>query len=60
MNASDALAIPAFAEIQNDVSDAIDVFVDEAGGDLNIAPGSSVLSIPGFVPTPFASIGIQP
>ena len=29
-------------------------------GDMTIAPGSSVLLIPGFVATPFASVGIRP
>ena len=60
LHAEDALAVPAFKELKDNLPDATKVFVDEAAGDMNIAPGSPVLSIPGFVPTPFASVGIQP
>ena len=60
LSADDAFAIPAFKEMKDNVPDATNVFVNEAAGDMNLAPGSPVLSIPGFVPTPFASVGIQP
>ena len=58
--AADPQAVPAFAQIQDNLSNATDVFVDEAGGDMDIASGSPVLAIPGFVPTKFSDVGIQP
>jgi hypothetical protein len=57
---SDEQAVPAFAEIKDDVPDATPLFVDEAAGDMNVQAGSPALAIPGFVPTPFSQIGIQP
>jgi len=44
----------------DNLSNATNVFVDEAAGDMNVASGSPVLAIPGFVPTPFSEVGIQP
>jgi hypothetical protein len=35
-------------------------FVDESKLDLRLAPGSPALSIPGFQPIPFQSIGPEP
>ncbi|HSQ64546.1 MAG TPA: hypothetical protein VLM85_15085, partial [Polyangiaceae bacterium] len=58
--ASDTYAVPAFAEIVDNLPNATDVFVDEAAGDMNVPSGSPVLAIPGFVPTPFSEVGIQP
>ncbi len=59
-SASDAFAVPAFAEMVDNLSNATNVFVNEAAGDMNLASGSPVLAIPGFVPTPFSQVGIQP
>jgi hypothetical protein len=50
----------AFAEIKDDVPDQDPLFVDEAKLDLTLRPESPALKIPGFVPIPFASIGIKP
>ncbi len=58
--ASDSQAVPAFAEIKDNVPDATNVFVDEAAGDMNVPSGSPVRAIPGFVPTDFSQVGIQP
>ncbi len=60
LHAEDALAVPAFKELMDNMPNATNVFVNEPAGDMNIAPGSPVLSIPGFMATPFASVGIQP
>ena len=35
-------------------------FVDEANGDMSLAPDSPAYTIPGFEPIPFDQIGILP
>ncbi len=58
--ASDTQAVPAFKEIKDNVSNAMDVFVDEAHGDMRVPKDSPVRQIPGFVVTDFEKVGIQP
>lgn len=59
-SASDALAVPAFTEIADNLPNATNVFVNEAAGDMNVPSGSPVRAIPGFVATDFSKVGIQP
>ncbi len=48
-----------FAEIADNIEDQDPLFVDEAGGDLNLLSSSPAFTLPGFVEIPFDEIGIQ-
>jgi len=49
-----------YAEISPNLEEVDPLFVDEAGGDLTLQPGSPAFTMAGFLPIPFAQIGIQP
>jgi hypothetical protein len=56
---ADMNALPAYASVTNNVSDAGEVFVNEDGGDLNLTDAAAA-SVPGIQLVPFSTIGIQP
>lgn len=53
-------ALDVYAQISDNLEDTDPLFVDESNLDLNLQPGSPALSIPGWEPIPFDSIGIEP
>jgi hypothetical protein len=55
-----AATIASYAAFDNNLSTQDPLFVDADAGNYNLQPGSPALALPGFVPIPFDSIGIQP
>jgi hypothetical protein len=53
-------ALDVYADVSDNLEEVDPEFVDEAALDLNLQPGSPVLSLPGWQPIPFDDIGIVP